>query len=210
MLKTALLLLATQSAQPFSELPLPPKDAILHQIEHVGPLQVSGDELTFAVRLSSERVWVSGGLRQDMNLVEGTQDIWAARIKVPRCSESTISWYFGYIASNGQARYTGKSVYRGPKAALPPEERENFRGRIETREIESHSLGEKRRISIYLPSHSALDGEPLLTIYTTDGATRQIASLIEPQIDSKSLPPIAVVGVDNGGYRGDFNKPADS
>lgn len=193
--------------EPFTELPLPPAPELQTQLQKDGPLSVKGEEMTFVYRLKADKVELTGGLQRPMKKVEGTDDLWAIKLSVPRLEEAVIRWDF-FVMNNGLVpELKVGDIFRGSKAEPPLENRKELKGKVHPFELESKALGEKRKFKVYIPSGTS--GTALFAIYAADGACEAVAAFLEPLFESGKLPPTAIVGVDNGGYRGDRAKPYD-
>jgi enterochelin esterase-like enzyme len=88
--------------------------------------------------------------------------------------------------------------WRGPKAPPAPEQAGTLTGRVETIEIDSPNLGEKRKVEVYLPpGHTLQTRYPI--IYMADGRTvEHYAKMLEPLIASRKVPPLILAGLRAG------------
>jgi enterochelin esterase-like enzyme len=207
-LLTFSLLLAQTTArrEPFTELPLPPAPELQAQLQKDGSLAVKGEEMTFVFKFKADKVDLTGGIQKPMKKVEGTDDLWAIKLSVPRLDEAVIRWDF-FVQNEGVVpELKVGDVFRGSKAEPPLEDRKELKGKLHPFELESKALGEKRKFKVYIPPTSS---GPTFAIYAADGACEGVAAFLEPLMESGKIPPTAVVGVDNGGYRGDRAKPYD-
>jgi hypothetical protein len=83
----------------------------------------------------------------------------------------------------------------------------------ETFDLDSHVLGERRVINVYLPPDYATSGERFPVLYMPDGGTNedfpQISGLIDVSIKNEVIRPFIVVGVKNTERRHDLVGPTD-
>ncbi|MBX3118614.1 MAG: hypothetical protein KF784_06085 [Fimbriimonadaceae bacterium] len=196
--------------EPYAVLPLPPAAELSKQLADVGKLSVTGEEMTFVYQGKVEGVQLMGGIQKPLQKVPDTEDLWALRIRVPNADQAVVTWGFLLTGPVRPTSFKADGVYRGPKAEPALTVADPLQGKIEPFEIDSKALGEKRKGSLYLPPSSLLKpGQKIFALYAADGASKMFAEVMEPLMLAGELPPIAIVGLESGGYRGEQGKSYD-
>lgn len=81
----------------------------------------------------------------------------------------------------------------------------------ETIEIQSTEVGEKRVINIWTPSNYATSSDSLPVLYMLDGGIEEdfahVANSLDSLIQTKSIKPIILVGIENTERRRDLSGP---
>ncbi len=210
LLSVVLLFGQSSARESYTVLPLPPAADLTKQLSEKGKLSVEGEVMTFVYQGKAEGVQLTGGIQKAMEKVPGTEDLWALKLKVPFAEQAVVSYGFIPMSPGMVTNYRPEGVYRGPKAEPELEKAIPLQGKVETFEIESKALGEKRKGSVYMPPASTLKpGVKPFALYAADGAAQMFAEVMEPLMRKGQLPPIAIVGIESGGYKGDRSKPYD-
>ncbi|CAL4868323.1 hypothetical protein MMA231_02604 [Asticcacaulis sp. MM231] len=120
------------------------------------------------------------------------QGLWGLQYDLPFINESIVD-----ISLLVEGTQTEKTVYRGIKAPIAVRV-DSLKGRVDTVEIDSVHLGQKRGLTIYTPPQSSpVDGYPV--IYMADNAVESFAPMVEKLILDDVIRPVLLVGIDNGG-----------
>lgn len=168
-------------------------EALLAKGEH---LSRRSDTLTFVYRGGAERVSLGGGLQYPMSRVTGT-DLWTLTLRIERLDELALSYEFYTLAPGDLSRVVlvEPVEWRGPLAPAKPEEAENLKGTLTTREIQSVFLDVTRSLTIYEPP--AVAQQPIAgVVYMADGkSVERFAKVVEPLIVSERLPRLMFVGL---------------
>lgn len=190
---SAFLLLVTK---PYVVLPLPTEPVDLGA--ESSRIELDGDILTAYHRQSAPQMYFQGGMNEKMTRIEGT-DLWGIRLKM----EGWDRAFFNYGFSPSPDMLSRAGTWRGPHAPAAPQAAEHLKGKIVETKLHSVSLGEDRKLFIYLPP-KPLSGH-LPAFYITDGGEcERFAKVLEPLILAHRVRPCAIVGVENGGYRGNL------
>jgi len=190
---TALLLLATK---PY--VVLSPPNAPVDLGAGGSRIELDGDVLTVYRRQDAPQMYFQGGMNEKMMRIQGT-DLWGIRLKMDGWDRAFFS--YGFSPSPDMLSRTG--TWRGPNAPAPPQVAERLKGKLIEKKLRSAALGEDRKLFIYLPPKHATG--PLPAFYITDGAEcERFAKVLEPLILARQVRPCAIIGVDNGGYRGNL------
>lgn len=165
-----------------------------------------GDVFTVAARRTSQDLRLCCVFDEPMTRIPGT-DLWTLTVRSTDLDGAIIdiSVYSNAERSSGNIRTLG--LWRGPAAPAAPQEAKPLGGQVQTVEINSPNLGEKRRVDIYLPpGHQSQTRYPV--IYMADGrAVGHYAAMLEPFITAKKVPPVILVGL----YAGQGNPvPGDT
>jgi enterochelin esterase-like enzyme len=154
-----------------------------------------GDTFNIVTRRKSEDVRLCCVFTQKMTRIPGT-DYWYFRA---RSTLLDAAMFDVRVSANGksEAVVAGSNEWRGPQAPAAPERARFSSVHVETVEIGSPNLGEKRKLFIYLPpGHDPAKRYPV--VYLGDGQQVQMRSIIlQPLILAKKLPPIILVGLYN-------------
>lgn len=134
-----------------------------------------------------------------MTQVQGS-DIWVGRAIL----SDWRSLFFTYEVKDGERRIS--RVFWGPRAPHHEEAKGRLKGTIKEFKIPSVTLSEDRVITVYMPPGNPV-GVP--AVYAADGTAEGYARVLEPLILAKKVRPCAIIGVHNGGYRGDSKAPFD-
>ena len=154
-----------------------------------------GDNVVFCWRGAEPAVTVWFGIEMAMEQLEGS-DLWVLVVRIRDLDRAAFSYRF-LPATRDEAGQWGErsGTWRGPDAPPAPAVADKLVGELQTVELDSAALGERRRIHVYLPpGHDRRNGPGVL--YATDG--RVSAELIEPLVLGGRIPPIASVGVTFG------------
>ena len=144
-----------------------------------------------------------------LHRLEGS-NVWTASFERPSLAKGVFSYAFS-AGKKGDPPFNPSrplrfEVWTGPQAPAAPEVAKELKGIEKLLDFDSKILGEKRKITIYLPPrHDRSKSYPV--IYAADGMTN--AEILEPLIVAEKIRPIVVVGVLPGTYQGDRAKPYD-
>ncbi|MBI3409485.1 MAG: hypothetical protein HY040_14180 [Planctomycetes bacterium] len=184
------------------------QDLIDRRAKEKTPVWTDGDKATFFFQGDAEQVTliVGGESKQLRRLLDS--DVWTLTIDRPGLEKGVFSYALTPGKKGEPAFKPGQALnfekWRGPKAPPAPAGAKELKGTEKTLDIESKILNEKRKIKIYLPpGHDPTKSYPV--VYAADGMTN--GDIVEPLILVGKLPPMIVVGVSSGSYRGDRGKP---
>ena len=162
-----------------------------------------GEVLNFRHVSGAESVMLVGSIQSAMKRVEDS-DYWVLSVRIPGLSKAVI----GYAFLEAQSRSTGEQfVWRGVDAPAGVPQSAKLKGKVLKEQLWFDGLEENRDVSVYLPpGHDATKEHAV--IYMGDGnAVERYARMIEPLIESGEIPKTMIVGVHNGGYRGERGGP---
>ena len=140
-------------------------DLIERHAKEKSPVWSDGDVATFFYRGDAERVELFSPILDGYAVASlarlPNSDVWTLTATQPDLERGVFSYYF-IPTKNGRHPVeqdpSNFGIWRGPKAPPAPPERSELKGEIKQFKIESRSLGEKRRITVYLPlGHRAPD-----------------------------------------------------
>lgn len=135
----------------------------------------------------------------------GQSDVYLARARYEKWDE--VFFTYGYPKPNPENNSPMTNVvWRGESAPRSPEERKDLKGTITQHVMASRALGETRNFVVYIPPGNHKD---LPAMFLADGTCEPLAQIIEPKIEAGEMRPVAIVGVESGGYRGDRAEPYD-
>lgn len=165
------------------------------------PVWADGDRATFFYRGPADKVDVLfGGDFKSLHRV-GDSDVWTLSVDLPELQKAAFSYRFLPVRNGEPVKeQTGEMpIWRGPKAPTAAPEQARLKGNLQQVSIESEALGGPRRITVYLPpGHDP--HKPCPIIYAADGESiRSFLRVLEPLIEAKRIPPIALIGVHSGG-----------
>ena len=198
----------TEWKEPFEILSVP-KDAqpLLSRLgTNDSAVWEDGDVLTFLDRAVVGPVQLVGLIQQEMSRINGT-DVWILQLKGPSWNRAFCS--YGFVVGNKRGKLDLK-YWRGKDAPQKAYAVERLQGQLLERTLHSEKLKEDRKVSVYLPPGGPYTG--LSVVFMADGNNSSIegyAQIVEPLIISKKIRPLAIIGLHNGGYRGDITKPFD-
>lgn len=180
---------------------------MLHLEKDAAAVWMQGELLTLTHRADSakEVAVVLAGNYMPLERISGT-DVWFLRTTFERLSEGVLSYAAQETASDGstKSRTDASYIWRGPEAPAAIDIARDLAGTIERHELESAYLDAPRAVTVYVPPLGAPASGPHPVVYMADGESVPVyARAIEPLIQSGHLPPLVVVGVHNGGYRGE-------
>src|SRR5690606_6641323 len=153
---------------------------------------VEGDVVTMLARSAEEEVYVCCSLQAEMTPV-GESGLWAARRRLGRIEAAVLS-----LSSDFGGR-VGFRKWRGPEAPPAPDEVElgKWAGQIIERELASASLGETRRLSIYLPPDYSKD-RVWPALFLADGGAPAFAGLVEKMVAAGEIRPMVIISAHSG------------
>jgi len=163
---------------------------------------LDGDVLHFAHVAPQGPVQVVGGVQEELARVPGS-DLWLLRLRWPHWREGFVAYTFlgPDIMPGGKLE-----VWRGDGAPSLPRYAEAA-ARVEHLELDSRALGEKRKVTVILPPGEHRD---LPAIVMADGQSAESwGRILRTLIDEGRMRPVALIGIHNGGYRGDHTQPFD-
>jgi enterochelin esterase-like enzyme len=155
------------------------------------------DQLTVAARRTGENVQICCAFEEPMDRIPGT-DLWTLTVRSSHLDGAIVDIMVYASIDWGSRNVRMSGVWRGPTAPPAPPTAMLLSGEIESIEIDSPNLGEKRKVDVYLPAaHAPNNSYPV--IYMTDGRdVHHYASMLEPLITAKKVPPIILVGLHSG------------
>jgi enterochelin esterase-like enzyme len=172
--------------------------------------------LTLAFRAPGGSASATNGSIQCALERVGDTDIWALQLQMAQWEQTFLSEEFVAISGQRSDQFTigsqptgmASATFRGSKAPPPPDAVVQIRGKLSTTNVPSKSLGESRKVSVYVPPGGARAKLPVL--YMTDGAELPaFAPIVEALIQAGRIRPIAIIAEHAGGYTGDTSKPYD-
>ena len=193
----AVMLLAV--AKPYVVLPLP-ADASQLAGKLVGQdaaVWQEKDVLSFLHRRKAGYVGVTGGVQESMRPVPGTE-LWLLQVRMKGWERAVIQYAF-FTPERPSPPYDAYRVWRGEKAPVVELARQ-LKGRLEHTTLASTALGERRRITVYMPP-GAKPGLPAFFMADGEGA-EGLAQALEPLILAGKMRPAAIVGVYSGDWEG--------
>jgi enterochelin esterase-like enzyme len=158
-------------------------------------LEVRGDNAMFFARSPGPDVMMFGTFTAPMERVAGT-DLWASRFRMASLERGMLKFSAG---AGGKPLSPPDSIdWRGPKAAVGPQPASELKGTIVKHTLWSEALQETRRARVYLPPGYS-KRRKYKTLYIGDGSfIYGWMTYIEPLIERKVIPPIVVVGIEEG------------
>lgn len=187
--------------RPFRDVPVPtdpaPFEARLGG--EASAVWQEGDVLSFLVRDKGASMFLIGGIQEPMHRI-GSSDLWIAQYRMADWSQAFVTYHF-VGAQLGMGQRIQSKFWSGPNAPTY-EKAKTLQGAVVERTIHSDALGEDRKIHVYLPPDAPKKGLPAFFMADGDGC-ESFAKALEPLILAGKVRPCAIVGVDNGGYRGD-------
>ncbi|MGV3614835.1 MAG: alpha/beta hydrolase [Fimbriimonas sp.] len=193
------LLIALTLQKPYQVLPLPAKAAEWSNrlTGEDAAVWQTGDVLTFLHRRKAGYVGVTGGVQESMRPVPGT-DLWVLQVRMKGWERAVIQYAF-FTPERPAPPYAAYRVWRGAQAP-GVELARPLKGRLEHVDFESKALGERRRLTVYLPPE-AKAGIP--AFFVADGeVTEGFAQALEPLIVAGKMRPAAIVGIYSGDWEG--------
>ncbi len=157
-------------------------------------VDVDGDVMTVMARAETMPM-VCCGPQVDMIRL-GDSAYWARRIRLAnldRATSTVIVVEAGNPAAAAVA-FNEAYVWRGPHAPAPHPEAPALQGRIEIGFIDSVALGERRRISIYLPPGWTKD-TPWPAVFIGDEGHAMFMLQVESMIADGRIRPLVLIGV---------------
>lgn len=187
---------------PFETLPTP-SDAspFLREMgERTGHAWLEGDVLHFAHRSAEGPIQLAGGIQVPLERVPGS-DLWLTRLRWNRWPEAFASYTF---IGPGDPGHVSFELWRGAASPEPPRTADAVQ-HVETIEMESAILGEKRSITVALPTGKA---ESLRAIIMADGQSAESwGKIVRPLIEQGVMQPVAIIGIHSVGYQGKRDEP---
>ena len=150
-----------------------------------------GEALLVLLRADGASASLTGSLKGAMERI-GESNLWAARYRLAELDRAMI---IAVPTVDGALLDDDHWLrWRGPNAIPAHVFEPALDGQVIERTLYSQSLGETRRLQIYLPSgHDVARSYPALFI--ADGASAGVyARQIEPMIEAGLLPPMVIVG----------------
>lgn len=163
---------------------------------------LDGDVLHFAYIAKEGPIQAVGGVQEELARVADS-DLWLLRLKWSGWSKAIVGYSFFGPQMGHNPHF---DVWRGDDAPQLPKYADTL-GRVEQLEIDSKFLGEKRSVTVILPPGAERD---IPAIVMADGQSAETwGKVIRTLIDEGRMRPTAIVGIHNGGYRGDRSKGFD-
>jgi hypothetical protein len=164
----------------------------------------AGDEFFVVVESKLTDVSLCCSIQAPMRRIDGT-NLWVMRARVARLGEAMIDVSFGGRTGAGDLARSDVDVgwptpeWRGANAPPPAPKVEKIAGRIVEETIESRHMGDRRKLSIYLPpGHDPARRYPV--IYFADGASGY-GDILEALVAQGKVRPAIIVGVPNSTNR---------
>lgn len=123
--------------------------------------------------------------------------IWGLRLYLPNIDETRLE--LGLVNMiNGRATLKLGTPFVGSNAPADAEKSQPLKGKLETIEIDSSYLGEKRKVTFYTPrTPPPASGYPV--VYMADGQdTETEAAVVDALIESRKIRPVLLVGIWHG------------
>ena len=131
--------------------------------------------------------------------------LWGIEYTLPHLDESILS-----ILLLEEDGHQGEALtYTGPRATSLPPKVAALKGHVETVEIDSPNLQEKRKVSVYVPAAPPPDGG-YPVVYMADGVSvATLAPYAEKLIDDRAIASVLLVGMWAGEWKSDEGHHAD-
>ena len=157
-------------------------------------LHVENGVFTVLAKTSAPQAFVC--CAPQMNLVRlGRSDYWVGRRRLADAEHAMLS----LSLMEGRGSEPDWKTWRGPAAPSVPDETEmgQWKGQVIDGELRSASLGETRKLAIYLPpGHARNRSWPAL--FMTDGGAIEFAGLVEKMVEAGEIPPMIIVSAEAG------------
>jgi enterochelin esterase-like enzyme len=192
---------------PFEALPPPDRaDGLKERLAGKdSAIWIDGDVLNVLHRSGAPGVQLTGGLQMPMKKVADT-DLWIVRLKMEGWDKAFFSYAF--IPSDKPPVGIKLEPWYGPNSPKKTETVKDLKGGIVDRTLNSKSLGEERKITVYLPPNAPKSGLP--AFFMADGqGCKSFAGVLEPLILAGKVKPVAIIGIHSGHYKGDRTEPYD-
>ncbi len=202
----AVALAQTAWTKPYTILSLPQTvEAFAKELPEVGKGRVwrEGDVLKAVYRGEAEAVDLTVGIQEPMTRFEGT-DTWGLQLRYGQWDKALVAYAF-LPQPPPQGFKFDMQTWRGESGPRPPAPASPLSGTLRDAEFESKFLGEKRKVTVYVPPGPA---EARTAIVMADGqGVSAFAAVLEPLIVAKRVRPIILIGIHNGGFRGSGSAP---
>lgn len=162
-------------------------EALLGERDWVG--WVSGDALTMVARRRGETLGrLCCAIQKPVEPVPDS-DLVGITVRIPRVDEALLD-----VALLREDSSREPDVFRGIRAPVAPARARPLQGRTTFHEIDSAALGERRRITVYVPP-DVPEGTRLSVIYLADGAPTSYAQILEAAAQERRSRPAIIVGI---------------
>ncbi len=166
------------------------------------PVWADGDELTFVCDKPFAGALVGPIFEIPMWNVG---ELLVLQVRVERLDEAVLTYGFWPLDASGSPAFSQRPEpdgrWRGPKARPAAPTNETMVGRLEDEFVESQSLGQPRRITIYRPPNHRPE-ENLPVVYATDGQFfAPYARRLDAAIEQGLTPRCVVVASHASGAR---------
>lgn len=190
-----------QAQKPYERLPLP--ESVPDLASRIGEagraVWLEGDVLHVGVR-SKSPLQLGGTLDGPLSRF-GETDYWLGRFRMSGWDSAFLTVILFSDPSAGVQTF----AWRGEKA--PPAPKRAPTAAVSTWKMASKSLGEERTVSVYVPEGAK---GPLPVVVFADGQGAKVfAEIAQALLDEGKIRPVAVLGIHNGGYRGEPGKAYD-
>lgn len=195
---------AGRMSAPYELLPPPADAASFHAIldGRTQAVWLDGDVLHFACIRTEGPIQLAGGVQEQLARI-GDSDLWLARVKWSNWNQALVACtFFG----PDMKPVAPLDVWRGEQAPPMPEYSE-APAQIETLEIDSPNLGEKRSVTIVLPP--GVDHDVPAIVMADGQSAANWGKILRALIDSGHMRPTAIIGIHSGEYRGDRTREFD-
>ncbi|MDH4146216.1 MAG: alpha/beta hydrolase-fold protein [Acidimicrobiia bacterium] len=168
------------------------------------PVWADGDELTFVCDRPLPGAIVGPLFELPMWRVE---DLLVLQVRVDRLSEAVLTYGFWPLDDAGRPAFRERPEpdgrWRGPDAPPAAPSRatnDDIEGTLVTEVVESRSLGEGRKVTVYRPPGHTPD-ERLPVVYATDGGMfAPYARRLDAAIGEGAVPRTVVVAAHSAGF----------
>jgi enterochelin esterase-like enzyme len=155
------------------------------------PVWADGDELTIVHQ--DERAPIVGPVFGMVMWPVDDGGLFALTLRVERLPEAVFSYGFAPPGSAAAIAVRPAGRWRGPEAPAALPSRRDLAGTLLEHAVESETLGEPRRVSIYRPAGHTRQ-ETLPVVYATDGAMfAPYARRLDAAIEADAVPRVVVV-----------------
>lgn len=151
---------------------------------------IEGQTLNVAARAFAEEAVLEGSVEEGMVPLSTRRPLWGAAYRLTEIDKAVIELKLrGHPAA--------EVVYRGPHAPAAPQANASLAGRLETLEVKSAALGE-RRLQLYVPPGRAPAGGWPVVIAAGVEDLKPYAAIADALIQQRRVRPVAIVSLGDG------------
>ena len=156
---------------------------------------VAGDVLTLLAHSAEPHVDICCSLQLPMTRL-GDSDFWAARRRLGGIDRAMLSLF---VTKAARTSVEDILVFRGANAPADPIQVVDgqLAGKLFDRELKSESLGETRKLNIYLPPGWSKE-KRWPAIFLADNAASAYAPMVEAMILAGEIRPIVLISAESG------------